>query len=251
MKQTIYDLQSADWEKTVEMHYLLKFGARSIDRFINEGYGVYPEILTLMVSLGYYAEVQDVLSVAKKYDPVKLRDWLEAYYEEEWKSKVILYELEDIAVKFFSSEECAQAKLWNALKWKSDWTSKDLLAEKFGIKYLKQICDQWRAEIKRNEASECVKDCFADMERYLASRGEFEYLLKHHSWLALSRQFDAFKYLESIGNYSAVISCVEYGSSCMKKNVKLHVCEVLDNADLSEQDKLRYDKIYDKLHRNL
>lgn len=247
MKQTIYDLQSADWEKTVEMHYLLKFGAQSLDRFISEGYGVYPEILTLMVSLGYRTEVQDVLSVAQKYDPEKLRDWLEAYYAEEWKAKVVLYKLEDIAVKFFSPEECAQADLWSALKWKSDWTSKDLLAEKFGLNYLKQICDQWRAEIKRNEASESVKDCFADMERYLASRGEFKYLLKHQSWLALSRQFDALKYLDSIGDYSAIISCVEHGSSYMKKDVKLYICNVLDNADLSDLDRLRYDIIYEEI----
>ena len=242
MRKTIYDLQSAEWEKAVEMHYLLENGARSFDRLIDKGYGVYPEILTFMVSLGYGSKVMEVLAVAKKYDPYALRNWLEAYCGDKWKERVVFYKLEKIALCSFSSDECAKAGFWDVLKWKSDWHAKELLEEKYGIEHLKSICDMWRKQVSSDTATQEVKERYQDLERYLASRGEFAYLRLHKSWLALNRQFEAFKYMAGKKDYSGIMLCVIYGGE-LTNVCKCFIKRVLDHAELNEEQKECYSKL--------
>lgn len=243
MEKTIYDLQSADWEKTVEMHYFLKEGLPALYKLIKSGFGVYPEILTLMVSLGEENRVGDILSIAGKYNANALHEWLVAFYgKEEWKQKVIAYKLEKVALSYFSSEECADAEFWNALKWKSDWKSKELLAGKFGVKHLFQICDKWRVQLNRGAYSSEIEARFDDLEHYLAYIKEFTYLYEHKSWKALCRQFDAFKYLADIGDYSAIMACVEIGTP-LNYEIKSFVRTTLNNAPLNEAQKERYRNI--------
>lgn len=237
MGKNIYDLQSAEWEKTVEMHCLLKDGPTKVYNLVKAGYGVYPEILTLMFSLGYVAEVENVLSVAKKYNANALHDWLVAYYgENEWKQNVAAFKLEWVALHYFSPEECAKAGFWKALELKKDWTSKALLAEKFGMKHLFQICDKLRAQTKDSTSTQ-AEELLHDMESYLVYKGEFTYLYEHKSWNALHGNMAAFKYLFEIEDFDAVMNCVVSG---MKPETKSFVRQTLQEAKLDTRQKERF-----------
>lgn len=242
MAKTIYDIQSAEWEKTVELHYLLEKGAQSFDRLIDDGYGVYPEILTFMVSLGYFAEIADVLTVAEKYDPHKLCEWMKLYYKDEWKQKVILFELQDIATYCFTPQECADAKFWEALKRKKDQKSKDLLVEEFGIEYLKQVADNLLQQIYNQTASSDDKSRHIDLLHYLYAKGEFSYLYQHHEWIILGKGINGFKYLAGIKDYDAMLECITW-SEYLDDKTKHYLRDVLDKACLNEKQRDHYKKI--------
>ena len=230
MEKKIYDLQSADWEKTVEMHCLLNKDLATFRCLLNSGYGIYPEVLTLMISLGFYSELKSVLAVAKKYNTQNLYAWLFAFYgKSEWKQVVIECRLENIAQEYFSSEECAEVGFWDALKWKSDWKSKDLLVKQFGIRFLFQICDRWRMQIADGDYTQEIQERFDDLEHYLMAQGEFTYLYEHKAWKTLCRKIEAYRYLDELEDYAAIMSCVEVGHQ-LNYDTKVFIRTVLRNA---------------------
>lgn len=246
MNAKIYELQSPEWEKTVMMHLVIKGDADRIAEFVEEGWGVYPEILNLLAVNADTKNIERVLQAAGKYeryDVDKLYAWLRNFFGEGWKEEVVEYRLQKIAPRYFTAKECKNAEFWQALHQQHGGSAKNILLKHFGMKYMLDYCDKLRAEAKAKIYSESARERLLDWEKYLFYHEQYDYLLKHECWKMLCNQ-RGLEYLAAQHDYHAILRCVTTGQP-MPDELKQYVRSVLDYAkkDMSQKDLETYRSI--------
>ena len=246
MNAKIYELQSPEWEKTVMMHLVIKGDADRIAEFVEEGWGVYPEILNLLAVNADTKNIERVLKAAGKYeryDVDKLYAWLRNFFGEGWKDEVARYRLQKVAVQYFKAAECETAGFWEALHLQRGTEAKKILCAHFGMDYMLKYCDTLRAEAKVKIYSDFAQERLREWEEYLFFREQYDYLLKHECWKMLCNQ-RGLEYLAAQHDYHAILRCVTTGQP-MTNELKQYVRSVLDygKKDMSQTDLETYRSI--------
>ena len=154
---------------------------------VKAGYRLSPDVLTAIAVLGGPTGsnyIYRALHAVHEGRYTHLTSWLQEYYGEEWKKYVAEYKLIAIAREELTSEECAQAELWDALKCTYKANAMETLAKHKGIQYIKDYFEQL---CKKASNLESVQEEIDRVAECLLAHRQHEILAQYGRWKILSQ----------------------------------------------------------------
>lgn len=183
-----------------------------LEKAFSYGMYLYPETLNLIILLYTASSSHHITSILHsvqdgKFCSQAMATWLQGYYGDDWKDKVIEYGFMAVAEMSFTPEDCVHYKLFDLVR-------KGCFTDSYD-KFLKALFDGWGIEeIKSFYLEQKATDpqpyddnkwyVWKATRRLLAKQKEFDFLAANEEW----EYFDdawALRYLAERKDYSHLI----------------------------------------------
>ena len=243
-KEKIFALNTPAMEKQVELSLVLQGKCNDLIGLFKKGWGIYPEVLNALVALGYSCCLDDILHAAahNKYPVEEMQHWLELYYEADWKNVVVQFGMHRIAEIYFSIEECEAAGWLHSSLQKQEDNPWETIAQQQGISVVKETYMTLRNSLNMGSSLEEKNKVF-EVELFLLSQGEYEFLYKKEAWKALSSTLEGCKYIAETKYYmNGLAMCLMSYYPTMSVEVREYCIQKLDNAHLDGNYRPRYEQ---------
>ena len=236
----MFALNSQEFEIQTEMALFLKHGHSALENIVSEGWGIYPEILNMLVALHYENHIDSLLSAVKheRYPLGPMRDWMEAYYGENWKQFVNRFKFNRIAEAYLSISDCEKLGMSRAIAAKSrKW---QIMMDTQGIDAVKNRYMSLRGKLHQGSPRDEFDQVY-EIERFLLTQKEYEYLYNKEAWKTLCSSLDGCKYIAEVRHYmNKLASCLMEYYQTMSQEARKYCVDQLDRASLDDNYRPRY-----------
>lgn len=242
-KEKMYALNTPTTEMQFELMLIANGKPDELENLVAQGWGIYPTVLNALIACGYVTHVHKILQKVEGYEnyPVdEMQQWMQAYYEQNWKHQVVEFGMQKIAQKFFTYEECQKTAFTDALKNKIEQSPWAAFANSEGIDTVKATYLRMCNDLNQGSPAR-DKEQIKEIEYFLCYRGEYEFLYNRQCWQGLSSTLGGVKYIAETKHYmNGLAECVLSYHSEMLPEVLAYCIETLNNARLDDNYRPRY-----------